>query len=110
MMLAIAASNTVLQTIVDDDKRGRVMSFYTVALLGTAPLGSLLAGSLASYFGAITTVQAAGVVCVLGAVGFARQLPAIRELIRPIYRRIGILPDVTTGISPAVEYTVSEVK
>ncbi len=110
MMLAIAASNTVLQTIVDDDKRGRVMSFYTVALLGTAPLGSLLAGSLASYFGAITTVQAAGVVCVLGAVGFARQLPAIRELIRPIYRRIGILPDVTTAISPAVEYTVSEVK
>ena len=110
MMLAIAASNTVLQTIVDDDKRGRVMSFYTVALLGTAPLGSLLAGSLASYFGAITTVQVAGVVCVLGAVGFARQLPAIRELIRPIYRRIGILPDVTTAISPAVEYTVSEVK
>ena len=110
MMLAIAASNTVLQTTVDDDKRGRVMSFYTVALLGTAPLGSLLAGSLASYFGAITTVQVAGVVCVLGAVGFARQLPAIRELIRPIYRRIGILPDVTTAISPAVEYTVSEVK
>lgn len=110
MMLAIAASNTVLQTIVDDDKRGRVMSFYTVALLGTAPLGSLLAGTLASYFGAITTVQVAGVVCVLGAVGFARQLPAIRELIRPIYRRIGILPDVTTAIPPAVEYTVSEVK
>jgi MFS family permease len=101
MMLVTSASNTILQTIVDDDKRGRVMSFYATALLGMAPVGSLLAGSLASHVGAVRTVQLAGAVGVFGALVFARKLPALRTIVRPIYRRIGILPELTSGI-PAV--------
>jgi MFS family permease len=94
MMVQIAASNTVLQTIVDDDKRGRVMSFYTMAFLGMAPFGSLLAGGLASKIGAPTTIMSGGIVCVLGAMLFARQLPVWREMIRPIYVRMGIITEI----------------
>jgi len=108
LMLEMAASNTILQTIVDDDKRGRVMSFYTMAFLGTAPLGSLLAGSLASRIGAAHVVQLGGTTCVVGSLIFAYQLPALRKIVHPIYRRIGILPDVTSGIPSVAELTVSE--
>src|ERR1039458_5321449 len=97
-MMETAASNTILQTIVDDDKRGRVMSFYAMSFLGVAPLGSLLAGTLASRFGAPRVTQLAGSLCVLASLVFAWRLPALRKVIRPIYRRIGILPDVTSGI------------
>ena len=60
MMVQMASTNTVIQTIVDEDKRGRVMSFYTMAFLGTAPFGSLLAGWLSSRIGAPHTVYSAG--------------------------------------------------
>ena len=92
VMMEMAASNTILQTVVDDDKRGRVMSFYTMAFFGVAPLGSLLAGSLASRIGTPHVVQFAGAMCVVTSGIFALRLPALRTLIRPIYRRIGILP------------------
>ena len=105
VMMETAASNTILQTIVDDDKRGRVMSFYAMAFLGVAPLGSLLAGSLASRFGAAHVVQLAGAMCIVGSLVFAWRLPALRKFIRPIYRRIGILPDVTSGIPCEAEPT-----
>ena len=108
VMMETAASNTILQTIVDDDKRGRVMSFYAMAFLGVAPLGSLLAGSLASRLGAAHVVQLAGAMCIVGSLVFAWRLPALRKIIRPIYRRIGILPDVTSGIPCEAEVTVSE--
>ena len=108
LMMETAASNTILQTIVDDDKRGRVMSFYAMAFLGAAPLGSLLAGSLASHLGAPRVVQLAGSMCILGSLVFAWRLPVLRKIIRPIYRRIGILPDVTSGIPCEAEVTVSE--
>jgi MFS family permease len=108
VMMETAASNTILQTIVDDDKRGRVMSFYAMAFLGAAPLGSLLAGSLASHLGVAHVVQLAGTTCILGSVVFAWRLPALRKIIRPIYQRIGILPDVTSGIPCEAEVTVSE--
>jgi MFS family permease len=108
VMSETAASNTVLQTIVDDDKRGRVMSFYTLAFLGVGPLGSLLAGSLASRFGAPRVVQLAGIMCVLASAVFAIRLPAIRAVVHPIYRRIGILPDITSGIASEAEYEASE--
>lgn len=100
MMIGMAASNTILQTIVEDDKRGRVMSLYTMAFLGTAPLGSLLAGFLASHIGAVLTVQAAGVGCLAGSLLFARRLPALRRVVHPIYQRIGILPAEPPGIPP----------
>jgi len=108
VMMETAASNTILQTIVDDDKRGRVMSFYAMAFLGVAPLGSLLAGSLAGRLGAARVVQLAASMCIMGSLVFAWRLPALRKIIRPIYRRIGILPDVTSGIPSVAEVTVPE--
>lgn len=107
VMMETAASNTILQTIVDDDKRGRVMSFYAMAFLGTAPLGSLLAGSLAARLGVSGVVQLAGGVCLLASLVFAMRLPGLRRVTRPIYRRIGILPDVTSGIPCEAEVEVS---
>ena len=91
MMVHIASSNTVLQTIVEEDKRGRVMSFYVLAITGMAPFGSLLAGWLASRIGAAATLRIDGACCMLGSALFATQLPAIRRLVRPIYLRMGIL-------------------
>lgn len=92
LMIQIASSNTIVQTIVDDDKRGRVMSFFMMAFLGTAPFGSLLAGSLAQRFGAPAALLLGGAGCILGAGVFALGLGELRAAIRPIYRRIGILP------------------
>jgi MFS family permease len=92
MMQGMAASNTVIQTIVTDDKRGRVMSYYTMAFMGMAPFGSLLAGTMAHNFGAPWTVMMNGFVVLLGAAWFATRLPALRNQIRPIYREMGIIP------------------
>jgi MFS family permease len=92
MMQGMAASNTVIQTIVTDDKRGRVMSYYTMAFMGMAPFGSLLAGSMANAVGAPTTVMMNGVVVLAGAVWFATRLPGVRRQIRPIYQEMGIIP------------------
>lgn len=105
MMQQMAASNTILQTIVDDEKRGRVMAFYSMAFQGMAPFGSLVAGSLAARVGAPVTVLASGVACLLGAVWFARRLPRIREIVRPIYVRMGILPEIALGIQQASTLT-----
>ncbi len=91
MMIQIAASNTILQTIVDDDKRGRVMSFYTMAFMGTAPFGSLFAGSMTSVIGAPNTILIGGITCIIGAVIFAYKLPMIKSKIRPIYIKLGII-------------------
>jgi MFS family permease len=101
MMQGMAASNTVIQTIVTDDKRGRVMSYYTMAFMGMAPFGSLLAGTMAHKFGAPLTVMMNGAVVVMGAAWFATRLPAVRREIRPIYRKMGILP--AAGFEPAEE-------
>ncbi len=90
-ILAVASSNTVIQTIVEDDKRGRVMSLFTMALLGMAPFGNLIAGSLASKIGAPTTLIIGGICCILGSLLFTRQLPTIRRLVRPIYTQAGII-------------------
>jgi len=101
MMIQMAASNTILQTIVEDDKRGRVMSFYSMAFLGMAPFGSLLAGALAHQIGAPRTVMVSGTICIAGAAWFASQLSTIRELVRPIYRTLGIIPEIAAGIQNA---------
>ncbi|MBK7731862.1 MAG: MFS transporter [Bacteroidales bacterium] len=103
MMAHTAASNTVLQTIADDDKRGRVMSFYTMALMGTAPFGSLLVGWMAKVLGTPWTIFIGGAACLLGALVFYRRLPELKRLVRPVYVRMGILPEVAKGIRTASE-------
>jgi predicted MFS family arabinose efflux permease len=105
-MVQMAASNTVLQTIVEEDKRGRVMSFYTMAFMGTAPFGSLLAGSVAERIGAPHTLFFGGIGCVLGALWFATTLPSLRREVIPIYVRIGILPEMAQGIQQTSELSV----
>lgn len=91
MMLQMASTNTILQTIVDDDKRGRVMSFYTMAFMGTAPFGSFIAGSLATKIGAPNTLVVGGIACVLGTLVFVRYLPKLQKGVKPIYIRLGLL-------------------
>ncbi len=103
MMLQMAASNTLLQTIVDEDKRGRVMSLYTMAFMGTAPLGSLLAGAIADRLGAPLALELAGLGCLTTALVFARSLPRMREQVRPIYQRVGILPPIAVAVETAAE-------
>jgi MFS family permease len=105
MMVQMAASNTILQTIVDEDKRGRVMSFYSMAFLGMAPFGSLFAGALARELGASGTVLLGGISCIAGGALFALGLPQLRTQVRPIYTRLGILPEVATGLQSATELT-----
>jgi MFS family permease len=106
MMQGMAASNTIIQTLVSEDKRGRVMSYYTMAFMGMAPFGSLLAGTMAHNIppmpmwfvggtplaGAQWTVILNGVAVVLGAAWFVTQLPALRRVVRPIYLEMGIIP------------------
>jgi len=90
-IIQIASSNTVLQTIVEDDKRGRIMSLYTMSFLGMIPFGNLLGGALADYIGAPYTLVIDGVICLCGSIYFARQLPKLRQVVRPIYEKKGIL-------------------
>ncbi|HUX10934.1 MAG TPA: MFS transporter [Terriglobia bacterium] len=101
LMQQMAGSNTILQTIVKEDMRGRAMSFYSMSVVGVTPFGSLIAGAMASRFGAPRTLMAGGALCVLGALWFARQLPRIRAAIRPIYAELGIIPEVAAGLQAA---------
>lgn len=105
MMLQMASCNTILQTIVDEDKRGRVMSFYAMAFMGMAPFGSLLAGWVAEHIGVTYTLLGCGVLCALSVLPFALQLPALRKMVRPIYERLGILPEIATGLRSATQLT-----
>jgi MFS family permease len=91
MMQGMASSNTIIQTLVSEDKRGRVMSYYTMAFMGMAPFGSLLAGTMAHRVGAPGTVIVNGAFVLLGAAWFFTRLPALRRAVRPIYEEMGIL-------------------
>lgn len=92
MMQGLTASNTIIQTLVPEDKRGRVMSYYTAAFVGMAPFGSLLAGGLAHWIGAPRTVMLTGSFCIVGAALFTLRLKTIREHMRPVYIELGIIP------------------
>ena len=105
LMIQLAASNTLIQTIVDDDKRSRVMSFYMMAFIGTAPFGSLIIGSLAERIGPSTTIIIGGACCVVAAAVFLSGLEQLRESVRPIYRRLGILPEIRTAAEEASKLT-----
>ncbi len=94
LMLMMASSNTILQTIVEDNKRGRIMSLYIMAYTGAAPLGSLLAGSLSQNLGAPNMLRIGGFCCLFGFLWFYRELPSIRKSIRPIYVNLGIIQEM----------------
>lgn len=100
-MLQLASSNTLIQTLVRDDMRGRVMALYAVAFMGMTPFGSLAAGAIAARVGAPLTLVGAGVICLLGAIAFARKLPELRKQVRPIYQEKGILPALAGGLGHA---------
>jgi MFS family permease len=90
LMLTAASTNTVLQSIVPDELRGRVASLYVMSFLGMSPLGALAAGWAAEHVGAPATLAVCGGLALLAATLYARQLPAIRAGIRPVYERLGV--------------------
>ena len=92
LMQGASVSNTVIQSLVPEDKRARAMSYYTMAFFGGAPFGSLLAGVLAHRIGAPLTAIVTGAFCVAGSVWFTLELPRIRSLMRPVYQEMGLVP------------------
>jgi MFS family permease len=90
MMTQIASSNTIIQTIVDEDKRGRIMSLYAMSLMGVMPFGSLLAGSVADRIGVQFTLLLGAAFCIIGASIFAAKLPMLCKLLRPVFANMGI--------------------
>jgi MFS family permease len=106
MMIHMASSNTILQTLVNDEMRGRVMSLYATAFMGVAPFGSLIAGGLAQKIGAPGTLIIGGTICIMAAAAFAYKLPVIRKIARPIYVEKGIIPQVGEGLRNASQLSV----
>lgn len=97
MIMQTASINTLLQTLSDDDKRGRVMSFYSMAYVGIAPFGSLLAGTLADSIGAPMTLRLGGIICFLGSILLATRIPVLRSHINrsgaTIQEELPMVPD-----------------
>jgi len=91
MILVIAAINTMLHTLTDEDKRGRVMSFYAMALIGTVPIGNLLAGSIASTIGIPYTLMAGGIITIFAGIWFEINRKELRKHVHPIYVSKGIM-------------------
>jgi MFS family permease len=87
-----SVSNTIIQSLVTEDKRARVMSYFTMAFFGAAPFGSLLAGALAHRIGAPHTVIVTGAFCIAGSLWFTLDLPKVNAVMRPIYQEMGLLP------------------
>jgi MFS family permease len=87
----VTSTSTVTQMIVDEDKRARVMAFFTMSFLGMTPVGALLAGAIAHETGVEPVIAAGGAICVLTALGLGRRMPEFREHLRPIYLRLGLI-------------------
>ncbi|HEY3277062.1 MAG TPA: MFS transporter [Syntrophorhabdaceae bacterium] len=98
MLVEITSCNTIVQTIVDEDKRGRVVSLFATAYIGVTPFGNLLAGIMADKIGAPYTLMIMGLLCIAGAILFTIHLPSIRKAIRPIYVKMGIVKELTVDI------------
>jgi MFS family permease len=103
MMLHIASVNTLLQTISEESKRGRVMSFYAMAFRGMSPFGSLIGGGLGGWIGAPLTVLIGAAACFVSALFYISKLPVIRPLVKPIFESLGILPQLAKGVQQAVD-------
>ncbi|MBJ6119480.1 MFS transporter [Pontibacter sp. BT310] len=105
MIVSMASCNTLLQTIVDEEKRGRVMSLYATAFMGMAPIGSMLASSVAELIGVNYTLAACGLLCGLSIIPFAMRLGKLRQMVWPVYQRLGIVPEIATGLHTASTLT-----
>jgi MFS family permease len=105
MIVSMASCNTLLQTIVDEEKRGRVMSLYATAFMGMAPIGSMLASSVAELIGVNYTLAACGLLCGLSIIPFAMKLGKLRQMVWPVYQRLGIVPEIATGLQAASTLT-----
>lgn len=103
MMLTTASVNTVLQTLVGEDMRGRIMSLYTMAFMGMMPIGSLVGGAVAARLGAPAAVILGGAGCLLLGVWFRGRVEALRALVLPVYVERGVIPEVAQGIQTASE-------
>jgi len=101
MMVQMASCNTLVQTIVDDDMRGRVMSLYVVSFMGMMPLGSLLAGWFADHLGVPRTLELSAAALVCGALVFLLRLPKLQEHVHPVYVEKGLVPEVAAGVQSA---------
>jgi len=93
MMTNMASCNTLLQTISDEDKRGRVVSLYVMAFVGMAPFGSLASGWVSSRIGAQRTLLMCGIACFMGALNFARGQAYFREATRPVFIKKGLIKE-----------------
>jgi MFS family permease len=93
MMMQLAATNTLVQTLVEDRMLGRVISLYAVAFFGGAPVGALLEGALANQIGALPTFAIAGLGCLAAGITFAWRLPTLRASSRPLYDRLDLLAE-----------------
>jgi MFS family permease len=96
-MVQMGSTNTIVQTIVDADKLGRVMSLYAVAFFGGMPIGALIEGALADQIGPMNTFMTAGIAVALAGAVYLRALPGIRSASRPLYIRLGLIPSTGTG-------------
>jgi MFS family permease len=99
LMQGASVSNTVIQSLVPEDKRARVMSYYTMAFFGATPFGSLLAGFLAHLVGVPYTVMFTGACCILGAIWFSFELPKLNKLVHPLYTESGLIPNPKVPVS-----------
>jgi MFS family permease len=99
MMTQMAASNTLIQSMIPNELRGRVMAVYSMMFMGMAPIGALLAGSLAGWLGAATTVAAGGAFCLVGGLLFLQWLPRIRGEARQLILAQQVVPAPEPPIS-----------
>jgi MFS family permease len=96
LMQSASVSNTIIQSLVTEDKRARAMGYYTMAFFGAAPFGSLLAGGLAHSIGVSYTVIITGAFCIAGSLWFTLNLAKVNAAMRPIYQEMGLLPGLPT--------------
>lgn len=91
MMFMMSACSTILQTIIEEEKRGRVMSLFTMAFMGAAPIGGLVGGACANQFGFHATILGAGIYCLVVSLVFGLKMPELKKQSQPIHLEKGLL-------------------
>ncbi|MDZ4833365.1 MAG: MFS transporter [Candidatus Melainabacteria bacterium] len=101
MMLMMAACSTILQSVVEEDKRGRVMALFAMSFMGAAPFGGMISGAVADHFGFQVTVLGCGIYCLIVALTFAYLTPRLRQEAKPVYVQFGLLKPDSEAPTPA---------